>query len=117
MLAAIDGGGRLWEPAGIWRSSQSHSLYGWTPTIQLVRWAFVVLVVSLLIPLILMVVSPSSALVQHVSQAALVVVLVAVAWIAGTIGVARSQRQASGRAAGNPWRVMGGAPLDPTQAD
>ena len=28
MLSAIDGGGRLWEPAGVWRSAQSRSLYG-----------------------------------------------------------------------------------------
>ena len=116
MLAAIDGGGRLWEPAGIWRSSQSQSLYGWTPTVRLVRWAFVALVVSLLIPPVLMVVSPSTALVQQVARAAVVVLVVAVAAIAVTIGVARSQRQSRRRAAGNPWWDIAGAPFDATQA-
>ena len=34
MLSAIDGGGRLWEPDGLWRSPQSQSLYGWTPPVR-----------------------------------------------------------------------------------
>ena len=104
MLSAIDGGGRLWEPAGIWRSAQSRSLYGWTPTLQLVWWAFLALVVFLLVPQVLMVVAPSTPLVRQISAAALVLVFVAAAAIGATVGVARSQRQTRRRAAGNPWR-------------
>jgi hypothetical protein len=48
--------------------------------------------------------------------AALVLAFVAAAVIAGTIGVARSQRQVRRRAAGNPWWDVGGTPFDATGA-
>jgi len=116
MLSAIDGGGRLWEPQGIWRSAQSQSLYGWTPKIQLVRWAFLALALSLPTAAVLTAVAPSTPLVGQISVAALVLAFVAAAVIAGTIGVARSQRQVRRRAAGNPWWDVGGTPFDATGA-
>ena len=116
MLSAIDGGGRLWEPAGVWRSAQSRSLYGWTPTVQLVWCAFLALLVCLLVPPVLMVVAPSTPLVRQISAAALVLVFVAAAAIAATVGVARSQRQTRRRAAGNPWWDVAGTPFDATRA-
>ena len=38
-LAAIDGGSRLWEAGGVWRSHTSNRFYGWTPAIRAVRWS------------------------------------------------------------------------------
>jgi hypothetical protein len=116
MLAAIDGGGRLWEPEGIWRSPQTRHFYGWTPIIQLVSWTVFGMLVLLLIPLMVMVIAPSTALARSVGQTTAVVVVVAVAAIAVVVGRARAQRQSRRRAAGNAWGSVVGAPLDASSA-
>ena len=50
-LAAIDGGSRLWETAGIWRSASSRHFYPWRPLLRLAGWMTAALTLVLLIPL------------------------------------------------------------------
>jgi predicted acylesterase/phospholipase RssA len=59
MLAAIDGSARLWEPAGIWRSAQSQTLYAFTPAVRIALWTCLALFVGLLIPTLLVALTPS----------------------------------------------------------
>ena len=35
MFAAIDGGARLWEPSGIWKSRAVTRLYEWRPGLRI----------------------------------------------------------------------------------
>jgi hypothetical protein len=114
MFAAIDGGGRLWEPAGIWRSAHSHSLYSWTPTMQLVRRASLVLLVALVVPTILLLFAPSKA--PMVAKVAVAIVVVMVGAISAAIVSAGSQRYGRRRAAGHAWWGIAGAPFDATAA-
>lgn len=53
-LAAIDGGARLWDPGGIWRSPATPRLYGWKSLLRLVGWTAVVVLVLLAIPLVVL---------------------------------------------------------------
>ena len=55
-LAAIDGGARLWEADGIWRSRGVTQLYGWRGPLQAAARLGVALVAILLIPLAVLVV-------------------------------------------------------------
>jgi len=52
MLAAIDGGSRLWDDAGIWRSRASQRFYGWKPLIVSSGWIASLLIVVLLSPVL-----------------------------------------------------------------
>jgi hypothetical protein len=112
MLAAIEGGGRLWEPAGIWSAPQVRSFYSWTPTMQVARLASLALLVSLLIPILLMLLAPSTTATRRVAQVAVAVVVAVTAAVATTVAMAISQRQGKRRAAGNPWSNIAGAPFD-----
>jgi Patatin-like phospholipase len=116
VLSAIDGSGRLWEPAGIWRSRESQTLYAWTPAVRVALWALLALLVSLLIPTLLMVLTPSIGSIRQVAQVVIAVVLVATASIAVALGVARSQWQGRRRAVGTPWSGIAGAPFEATRA-
>src|SRR4030095_4335924 len=116
LLSAIDGSGRLWERAGIWRSPQSHTLYAWTPAMRVALWAVLTLLVSLLVPTLLMVLTPSMGSIRQVAQVVITVVFVATASIAVAVGVARSQWQGSRRAVGTPWSGIAGAPFEATHA-
>jgi hypothetical protein len=103
MLSAIDGSGRLWEPAGIWRSPQSQVLYPWTQAMRVTLWALLTLLVSLLIPTFLLLLTPSTGSIRPVAQVVIAVVIAAIASIAVAAGVARSQWQGRRRASGAPW--------------
>ena len=116
MLSAIDGSGRLWEPAGIWRSPQTRTLYAWTPAIRIALWAFLTLFVSLLVPTFLMVLMPSMESIRQIAQVAVAVVIGAIVSIAVAVGVARSQWQGRRRALGPPWSGIAGAPFEATRA-
>ena len=116
MLSAIDGSGRLWEPAGIWRSPQSRTLYAWTPAMRVALWALLTLLVSLLIPTLLMVLMPSMDSMRRVAQVVIAVLIGAIAAIAVAVGVARSQWQGKRRALGTHWSGIAGAPFDATRA-
>ena len=116
MLSAIDGSGRLWEPAGIWRSPQSRTLYAWAPAMRVALWALLTLLVSLLIPTLLMVLMPSIESIRQVAQVVIAVLIGAIAAIAVAVGVARSQWQGRRRALGTPWSGIAGAPFEATRA-
>ena len=68
MLSAIDGSGRLWEPAGIWRSPPSQTLYAFTPAMRIALWALLALVVSLLVPTILIALTPLTGSIRPISS-------------------------------------------------
>ncbi len=51
MFAAIDGGSRLWEPDGFWRSKGLRHLYGWRPRLKSAGWALAVAAACLALPL------------------------------------------------------------------
>jgi hypothetical protein len=53
-LAAIDGGSRLWDPDGIWRSRQARTLYAWTPLIRAATVVVLVLAAVVAIPLLVL---------------------------------------------------------------
>lgn len=106
VLAAIDGGSRLWEPDGIWRIQQSRRFYGWTRSVQIVRWALLAL---LIVTVAAVFVPPASWRTAAVAVVALVLTL------AGTLAVSRWQPRAR-RAAGDAWWSVIGAPFDPNPA-
>jgi hypothetical protein len=54
MFAAIDGGARLWEPSGIWKSGVVSRLYHWRPGLQVAALALLASGVVLLFPLVLL---------------------------------------------------------------
>ena len=116
MLSAIDGSGRLWEPAGIWRSPQSHALYPWTQAMRVTLWASLTLLVSLLIPTFLLLWAPSTGWIRPVAQVVIAVVIAAIASIAVAAGSARSQSKGRRRAFGAPWSGIAGAPFEATRA-
>ena len=53
-LAAIDGGARLWDADGIWRSRSVTALYGWRRPLHVVASLAVLLVAILLVPLLVL---------------------------------------------------------------
>jgi hypothetical protein len=55
-LAAIDGGSRLWDADGIWRSTIRSRFYGWKPLLQVAGWIAAALAVVLLIPLFILII-------------------------------------------------------------
>jgi hypothetical protein len=50
-LAAIDGGARLWDANGVWRSPATAGYYGWKPLLRVSGWIAAALALVLLIPL------------------------------------------------------------------
>jgi hypothetical protein len=52
MLAAIDGGGRLSDEAGVWRSRAPKRFYGWKPLIVSTGWIAALLIVVLVSPVL-----------------------------------------------------------------
>jgi len=116
MLSAIDGSGRLWEPAGIWRSPQSQTLYAFTPAMRIVLWTCLALFISLLVPTLLMALTPAVESIRRLAQVVVAVVILAIASIAGAVGVARSHWQGKRRPPGIPWWVIAGAPFEATHA-
>ena len=71
MLAAIAGGSRLWEPAGLWRGPKTRQLYRWRPSVRLAGWALAAVGAILLVPIAVLalglVVFPLGFLVQMVA--------------------------------------------------
>jgi hypothetical protein len=54
MFAAIDGGSRLWDADGFWRSNGVERLYGWRPRLQAAGWALAAAGAFLLLPVALL---------------------------------------------------------------
>src|SRR5690349_12514913 len=51
LFAAIDGGARLWEPAGLWRGDAASRLYPWRPVARLAGWTAIAILGVLAVPL------------------------------------------------------------------
>jgi hypothetical protein len=50
-FAAVDGGAKLWDSDGIWKSRGAAGFYGWRPAIRVAGWALVVALVVFAVPL------------------------------------------------------------------
>lgn len=57
MFAAIDGGARLWEPAGIWKDRSATTLYGWRSPLRWAGYAVLAAALVLLLPVALLAVA------------------------------------------------------------
>jgi hypothetical protein len=53
-LAAIDGGARLWDANGVWRSPAAARMYAWTAPLRACAWVGLALLVVLLIPVLVL---------------------------------------------------------------
>jgi len=49
-FAAVDGGVRLWEPNGLWRSSTAAGFYGWRLPLRIAGWTLVAAAVVFAVP-------------------------------------------------------------------
>jgi hypothetical protein len=54
-FAAVDGGAKLWDADGIWRSRPAARFYGWRPALRVAGWALVAAGVIFAVPLALLV--------------------------------------------------------------
>ncbi len=52
MLAAIDGGTRLWQPTGVWSGARAAHLYGWRLPWRIVGWALAASFAVLALPIV-----------------------------------------------------------------
>jgi hypothetical protein len=52
-FAAVDGGARLWEPSGLWKSRSAARFYAWRAPLRVAGWALVAAAVVFAIPLAL----------------------------------------------------------------
>ena len=55
MLAALDGGTRLWQPSGAWSGSRAARLYGWRLSWRVVGWALAICFAVLSVPVLVQV--------------------------------------------------------------
>jgi len=53
-FAAVDGGAKLWETDGIWRSPAAARFYGWRPPLRIAGWALVAAALIFAVPLIVL---------------------------------------------------------------
>jgi hypothetical protein len=63
MFAAVDGGQRLWEPAGLWKQASIAQAYRWRAPLRVVGWALVTAAGLLAVPLALSAVGVVAALI------------------------------------------------------
>ena len=54
LFAAIDGGARLWEPAGVWKDRSARSFYGWRSPLRYAGYAVLAAGLVLLLPVALL---------------------------------------------------------------
>jgi hypothetical protein len=109
-LAAIDGGARLWEAGGVWRSAATARLYRWKRAVVGAGWLLIVLAAVAISAVVLTIfgrtVSPA------LSLAAGVLTLGIVGVLAGAITLDRVRTPTTRRATGSWWWRIAGAPLD-----
>lgn len=86
MFAAVDGGGRLWDTTGIWKSRRATLFYRWRPPLRVAGWALAASGVVLLFPLALL------ALAIVVGMLGLVLTLVGLEGAASALTVAFTTR-------------------------
>jgi len=108
VLAAIDGGSRLWEAGGIWRSPKPSGFYAWTPAMRIVRWCVLAIVAVLAGSGIA--IAGFGAPPTIWTGVAMVVAMPAAA-IAATLARARWRRGVR-RVFGGAWWSVAGAPFD-----
>jgi hypothetical protein len=108
VLAAIDGGSRLWEAGGIWRSPKPGAFYAWTPAMRIVRWCVLAIVAVLAGSGIAIAGFGAPPTIWTGVAAAVVVPVLA---IAATLARAR-WRPGARRAFGGAWWSVAGAPFD-----
>ena len=53
-FAAVDGGARLWEAGGLWRSASARTFYGWRAPLRAAGWALVAAAAVFLLPVALL---------------------------------------------------------------
>ena len=116
MLAAIDGGARLWEPGGIWRSAQrstfSGGFYGWRRSIRVAGWLTLFLVLVLVAPLGLLGAGVIVSLLPFLRVAMMVLAGIVLVLAAGMLTGRIRRSGARRRAEAGWWWGPIGAPLD-----
>jgi hypothetical protein len=53
-FAAVDGGARLWEPTGLWRSPSARGFYRWRLPLRIAGWSLIVAAAIFAVPLALL---------------------------------------------------------------
>ena len=53
-FAAVDGGARLWEPTGVWRSASAKGFYRWRLPLRIAGWSLIVAAAIFAVPLALL---------------------------------------------------------------
>jgi hypothetical protein len=53
-FTAVDGGARLWEPSGVWRSPSAKSFYRWRLPLRIAGWSLIVAAAVFAVPLALL---------------------------------------------------------------
>lgn len=114
-LAAIDGGARLWDADGLWKSARARTLYGWKLPLRVAAWLLLVVAVVLVAPLLFLAAGGDS-LPALVPRIAMVVLVIAAAVAAGGMLAAQWRAPAKRRAEGAWWWRAIGAPLDTSAA-
>jgi hypothetical protein len=105
-LAALDGGGKLWDAGGLWRMPRGARLYPWKWPLRVGAWLAGFLAIVLLSVLAAPYVPPA------LSRGALLVWLILVAALLLTVVMADRRAPARRRSAGGWWWRVAGAPLD-----
>ena len=112
VLAAIDGGARLWEAGGIWRSDTPGRFYAPTPAVRIVRRSVQAIVTILTLSLVAFAGMGAPAAVWEIVAAVIAVPLLVIA-----VTIARARwRPGTRRARGGAWWSVLGAPFDPNPA-
>ena len=114
-LGAIDGGSRLWEADGLWKSTRARTLYGWKLSLRVAVWSLLVVAVVLVAPLLFLAAGGDS-LPALVPGIAMIVLVIAAAVAAGGMLAAEWRAPAKRRAEGAWWWRAIGAPLDTSAA-
>ena len=110
-LAAIDGGSRLWEADGLWKSDPVRRLYGWKWPLRAAAWLTLLVTVALVLPLLFLAAGGSS-LPIAIPTISMIVFVAAVAVVAIGVLAAEWRTPAKRRAEGAWWWRAMGAPLD-----
>ena len=111
-LAAIDGGSRLWEPGGIWRSPERESFYRWTRPVQIAGWLILLLVIALAASSFLAVAGVLADPLVSLRFTMIVAAGVALSLASGMLSVRLRRSGARRRAGGGWWWAPLGAPVD-----
>jgi hypothetical protein len=113
-LAAIDGGARLWEEGGVWRSPVSATLYGWRRPLRVAGWLFALLGLLALTQAALVALGTEVPAALALLTGVVFVAIVGV--LAGAVALDRMRAPVRRRSSGSWWWRIAGAPLDASAA-